>query len=99
MNKQMVKMALMYYHDLTIFLYFPEILPNVVFLHPQSLFDVLCHLISISFVDTVNELECKGTSLPPGAHDELKEQGTFNEGLLTSLNSDLFALDFFTTFS
>ena len=53
MNKQLVKTALMYYHDLTIFLYFLEILPNIFFLHPQPLFDVLCHLISISFVDTV----------------------------------------------
>ena len=89
MKKEMVKAALMYYHDITIFLYFPEILPNVVFLHPQPLFDALSNLISISFVDTVSDLHHEGTSLPPGAHDELKEEGTFKENLLTSPNPHL----------
>ena len=81
MKEDMVKAALIYYHDLTIFLYFPEILPNVVFLHPQPLFEALSNLISISFADTANSV---GTSLLPGAHIELKELGTFNEDLLKS---------------
>ena len=34
MVPQDVEAALMYYHDLTIFLYFPQVLPNAVFLHP-----------------------------------------------------------------
>ena len=90
----MVKAALRYYHDFTIFLYFPKILDNVLFLNPQPLFDALCYLISISFVDTVNDLHHEGTCLPPGAHDELKKQGTFNEDLLTSPNSHLFSTVF-----
>ena len=69
----MVHAALMYYHDLTIFLYFPKILPNIAFLYPQPLFERLSDLISISFADTVDRLEEGGISLyNPAAHKELK---------------------------
>ena len=90
MKEEMVKAALMYYHDLTIFLYFPEVLPNVVFLHPQPLFDVLSDLISISFADTVKYLHRKHISLPSGAFDKLKKEGTFQEDLVTSEDSHLY---------
>ena len=89
MNIKEIDAALMYYHDLTIFLFFPQILHNVVFLHPQPLFDKLSDLISISFHDTVNHVDDKGISLPPGAYEELKYEGTFKEDLLTSPNSYL----------
>ena len=49
MNRRDVEAAFMFYHDLTIFLYFPDVLPNVVFLHPQPLFNKLSELISIFF--------------------------------------------------
>ena len=85
-----VHAALMYYHDLTIFLYFPKILPNIAFLHPQPLFERLSDLISISFADAVDRLEEGGISLyNPAAHRELKNEGTFKEDLLTSPNSHL----------
>ena len=85
-----VEAALMYYHDLTIFLYFPEILPSVVFLHPQPLYNKLSNLIIISFADAVDQLEDEGISLyNPAAHIELKNEGTFREDLLTSPNSHL----------
>ena len=82
-----VEASLMYYHDLTIFLYFHEVLPNVVFLHPQPLFDKLSELISISFADTVDYLEEKNIFLPPGDHRKLKDEGMFHQDLLTSLSS------------
>ena len=90
MNSSEVHAALMYYHDLTIFLYFPKILPNIAFLHPQPLFERLSDLISISFADAVDDLEEGGISLyNPAAHEELKDEGTFKEDLLTSPNSHL----------
>ena len=90
MTSREVQAALMYYHDLTIFLYFPKILPNIAFLHPQPLFNKLSDLISISFADAVDVLEEGGISLyNPAAHEELKFEGTFREDLLTSPNSHL----------
>ena len=90
LNSREVHAALMYYHDLTIFLYFPKVLPKIVFLHPQPLFERLSDLISISFADAVDHLEEVGVSLyNPAAHGELKEEGTFREDLLTSPNSHL----------
>ena len=98
MRPEDIEAALMYYHDLTIFLYFPKILPNVVFLHPQPIFDRLSDLISISFADAVDCLEEECIDLyEPGVHEELKLQGTFEENLLTSPNSHLsqgFSSDF-----
>ena len=90
MRPKDIEAALMYYHDLTIFLYFPKILPNVVFLHPQPIFKRLSDLISISFADAVDSLEEECIYLyDPGVHEELKVQGTFEEKLLTSPNSHL----------
>ena len=82
MNRRDVEGALMYYHDLTIFLYFPKVLPNVVFLHPQPLFDKLSELISISFADAVAQLRKMKIVLPPDVHNQLKTTGTFKRDLL-----------------
>ena len=94
MVPQDVEAALMYYHDLTIFLYFPQVLPHVVFLHPQPLFDKLSELISISFADAVDHLEVKGINIPPGAHKQLKTEGIFQRELLTSVLSQGFSPEF-----
>ena len=88
MRPEDIEAALMYYHDLTIFLYFPKILPNIVFLHPQPIFERLSDLISISFADAVDRLEDNHIYLyDSGIHEELRVQGTFEEKLLTSSNS------------
>lgn len=78
----------MYYHDLTIFLYFPQILANVVFLHPQPLFDTLSDLVSTSFDDVANGLD-DGVSIPSGTYENLKKRRIFKADLLTSTNSHL----------
>ena len=94
MDHKDVEASLMYYHDLTIFLYFPDILPNVVFLHPQPLFDKLSELISISFADAVGHLKHEGIFLRPGVHKKLKNEGIFDLNLLTSCLSSGFSNDF-----
>ena len=73
MSDSEVQAALNYYHDLTIFLYFSKILRNVVFLHPQPLFNKLSDLISISFANVVDYLEEEGIPIHSyDAHEELK---------------------------
>ena len=89
-----VEAALKYYHDLTIFHYFHKVLPNIVFLHPQLLFDKLSELISISFADAVDHLEDEGIFPPPGAHKQLKDEGIFERGLLESCLSQGFSAEF-----
>ena len=86
MEPKDVEAALMYYHDLTVFLYFPKILPNVVFLHPQPLFNKLSELISISFADAVDHLRKMNIILPADAHDQLKSEGTFTRDILDHLS-------------
>ena len=98
MDDDDVEAALKCCHDLTIFYYFHDVLRNVVFLHPQPLFDKLFELISISFADAVDYLEDKDIFLPPGAHTKLKTEGTFKRELLNSLSdgfSPLFTADDF----
>ena len=93
MNDRDVEAAFMFYHDLMIFLYFPHVLPNVVFLNPQPLFNKLSELISISFADAVDCLKEMNIILPPNAHHQLKYEGTFMRELLDCL-SDGFTQDF-----
>ena len=93
MNDRDVEAAFMFYHDLTIFLYFPDVLPNVVFLDPQLLFNKLSELISISFTDAVHCFEKMNIILPPNAHHQLKCEGIFMRELLDCL-SDGFTPDF-----
>ena len=93
MNRRDVEAAFMFYHDLTIFLYFPDVLPDVVFLHPQLLFNKLSELISISFADAVAYLEEMNVIIPSNAHNQLKYEGTFMRELLDCL-SEGFTPDF-----
>ena len=98
MNGNEVEAALMYYHDMTIFLYFPAVLPDVVFLHPQPLFNKLSEIICISFTDATTYLNELNIFLPPNAHAQLKTEGIFTRDLLDhfpdGFSSDFTADDF-----
>ena len=93
MDRKDIEASLLYYHDLTIFLYFPAVLPNVVFLHPQPLFNKLSEVISISFADAVTYLEEMNIVVPRNAHLQLKAEGIFTRKLLDCL-PDGFSPDF-----
>lgn len=105
MNHDDVKAALEYYHDLTIILYFPSILPNVVFFHPQPLFDKLSNLICVSFADTTGspfidsvKVNSSSSSNLDDYHLLLKDEGKFDITLLQHLpegfTDDFTASDF-----
>ena len=93
MEPEEVEKALTYYHDMTIFLYFPKILSDVVFLHPQILFDILSVLISISFAETFDLLRDHDIFIDEKDFEELKE-GSFSKKLLTLPLFDKFSSDF-----
>ena len=95
MDEVDVNAALMYYHDLTIYLYFPEVLPNVVFLNPKPLLDKLSLLISISFADAVDQLKTTlDIQVYRSTHEKLKTQGIFSQDLLTESLLQGFSEDF-----
>ena len=93
MDRKDIEASLLYYHYLTIFSYFPAVLPNVVFLYPQPLFNKLSEVISISFADAVTYLEKMNIVVPSNAHLQLKVGGIFIHELLDCL-LDGFSLDF-----
>ena len=95
MDEGDVNAALMYYHDLTIYLYFPKVLPNVVFLNPKPLLDKLSLLISISFADAVDHLKTTlDIDVHRSTHEKLKTQGIFSQDLLTESLSQGFSKEF-----
>ena len=81
-----IRAALMYYHSLTIILYFPNILPDYVFLNPQPLFDKLTHIIISSYSQGEIILQSKGIDLPSGAQRDLDKKGIFTNELLEELS-------------
>ena len=101
MNEDDIEAALMYYHDLTIYLYFPGVLDDVVFLNPQPLLDVLSQLISISYTGMGEYLISKGVFIPPNSHKNLKDKGIFSQDLLIACDclsqvfSDIFSANDF----
>ena len=97
MDEDDVNAALLYYHDLTIYLYFPKVLPNVVFLNPKPLLDKLSLLISISFADAVDDLKTTlGIDVHRSTHEKLKIQGIFSRNLLTETLPQGFSKEFST---
>ena len=77
MPESEVKAALWYFHNLTVFLYFADILPKVVFLDPQVLFDMLSQLIAVSY---------GGDRYDVATIENLKYKGIFNRELLDIIN-------------
>ena len=94
MGPSEVEEALAFFIDLGKFLYFPEVLPDIVFLHPQPLLDKLSELISISIPEAVDHLEDNEIDLPPGAHEQLKNEGIFDLDLLTEYLFEGFSPEF-----
>ena len=86
MSAAEIRAALLYYHSLTIILYFPSILPNYVFLNPQPLFEKLTLIIISSYIEGERILQMKGIDLPGGARRNLDKKGVFTDDLLDELS-------------
>ena len=82
-----VKNALLYYHSLTILLYYPDFIPHYVFLNPQPFFDKLSQIIIASFPKGPWILQKKGIDLPGNAQCNLSTKGIFSKELLNKLAS------------
>ena len=78
--------CLEYLDTLSLILYFKS-LPNVIFIDPQYLLDMLSNMISVSFI--------RHSYLPPGVQDQLKTKGIFKDTLLDELKSIKFVPSLF----
>ena len=94
MQEDEVKAALLYFHNLTLFLYFPSILPDVIFLNPQALFDMLSRLIAISYEDCSYDGKCL---YDVATVSNLRENGIFERNVLDTLEfgEEIFSADHF----
>ena len=85
MKPDEVKAALCYFHSLTVYLYFHSILPLVVFINPQPLFDRLSEIMAVSFgssrhsAQTIEDLQNKGIF-----RRKLLDRMTFDKHLFTA---------------
>ena len=76
-----VDKALVYLHNCTIILYYPEIKPQLVFVDPQRILDVLSHLLALTYVDkSTRQLFAK--NIREQEILDLKEKGLFQKDLL-----------------
>uniref|UniRef100_A0A1X7TEN4 Nucleoside phosphorylase domain-containing protein n=1 Tax=Amphimedon queenslandica TaxID=400682 RepID=A0A1X7TEN4_AMPQE len=90
MDDDEVELALTYLHNSTIILYYPDIEPQLVFIDPQKIINVLSHLLALTYVS----YPIPATSLAPDISQEemthLTNEGCFNEALLDKL-ADIFS--------
>ena len=82
MNSEVVQAALIYFHRHNIFLYFQDVLPNLVFLAPQVPLDFVNAIVAFSFVNAIVAFSYKVKS---GALPALKAKYVrfCNEGIIT----------------
>ena len=85
MNRDDVLESITYLHSMALFLYFPAVLPNIIFTNPQYLLDMLSVLISVSFVESLGDILQEGQSLLPDTLKTFRNKGVFDESFLDKL--------------
>ena len=81
MSEEEVRASLKYFHDLTVCLYFHEVLPNVVFLTPKHLFKKLSEIVAVSLKEHTHLVK-KSIS------ERLCKEGVFTKALLDFFPDD-----------
>ena len=78
-----LKHALVFFSEVAIFLYIPEVLPELVFVTKQPILNKVSDLFSLTFGDA--RIILKGRQLPPGSQRRLKREGIFTKAVLRCL--------------
>ena len=82
MSEDDTKDALQYLHNVTIILYYPDILPQLVFVDPKPILEVLSRLLALTYVER-KALHLIAEPVPPDEDiNELHDFGFFKEELL-----------------
>ena len=77
--------SITYLHSMAFFLFFPKVIPNVIFTNPQYLLDMLSALIRFSFVDSLEDILPTNQCLEGDAQRIFHEDGVFDSSLLCKL--------------
>ena len=85
MNRSEVVHCLNYLDSMRLCIYYPNVIPHVVFTSPQFLIDCLSNIVRVSFVDDLQQILPEGVSLPDKNVLSLKRDGVFDESLLDNL--------------
>ena len=89
-----IHVALQYLHNVTIILYYHEVLSDFIFVDPKPILDVFSHLLAITYVDH-DKLHLIADPPPSaGERSSLIDFGLFKENLLTIIGKQIFNIDF-----
>ena len=90
MEEDDTKKALKYLHDHTIILYYPEILPKIVFTDPHPILDILSRLLALTYEIDQDFLSHITNEEKPSESElqKITENGIFTKSLLSKLKSD-----------
>uniref|UniRef100_A0A1X7SZP3 Death domain-containing protein n=1 Tax=Amphimedon queenslandica TaxID=400682 RepID=A0A1X7SZP3_AMPQE len=95
MSEDDTKDALQYLHNVTIILYYPDILPKLVFVDPKPILEVLSRLLALTYVER-KALHLIANPVPREEDiNELHDFGFFKEELLTNHFKPLFSPPYF----
>ena len=86
--------SIIYLHSMASFLFFPKVLPNVIFTNPQYLLDMLSALIRFSFVESLEDILPVNQCIEVDAKQIFHEDGVFDSSLLGKLCLPLLLLCF-----
>ncbi|XP_019863185.1 PREDICTED: uncharacterized protein LOC109592056, partial [Amphimedon queenslandica] len=86
MDQGEVNECLIYLDSMRLCIYYPTVLPQVVFTNPQFLIDCLSNIACVSFIDNLTEI---GINLSWEDLNLLKRDGVFDESLLDNLQLNL----------
>ena len=89
MKDDETKKALQFFHNVTIILYYPDVLPNIVFVNPHPILETLTHLLALTYEVDLGSVHHIANETP--LLDELTNiatNGIFAESLLSKLKSD-----------
>uniref|UniRef100_A0A1X7UJ62 Uncharacterized protein n=2 Tax=Amphimedon queenslandica TaxID=400682 RepID=A0A1X7UJ62_AMPQE len=83
------KKALEYLHNVTIILYYPQVLPDIVFVDPHPILDILSRLLALTYKIKRKFLRRLTRETPSEPElDKLSKEGIFTESLLDKLKDD-----------
>ncbi|XP_019859044.1 PREDICTED: uncharacterized protein LOC109580157 [Amphimedon queenslandica] len=90
-----INKALEFLHNVTIILYYPDVLPNIIFVDPEPILDILSRLIAIRYVDHNNRQFIANPPPSPAITWDLVKYGLFKEDLLKIIGKQkIFNSDF-----